>query len=214
MRVAEQGIAYNVFLCYTEKMDTGSNIVYENKRALREKIKEMAAGLPESYATAADKKICEAVINTAEYQRAETVFCFVGRKNEIDTKPILEDILRSGKRLCVPKCIAKGIMEARQITSLNDLSLVNFGLLEPRDSCELVLPSEIDFAVVPCVTCDLKGRRLGFGGGYYDRYLSAADFFSCMVCRHKLISEEIPTDSYDIIPDMLITEEFVLYGFL
>jgi len=193
---------------------TSINTIYENKRALREKITEKIAGLPESYATAADKKICEAVINTAEYQRAETVFCFVGRKNEIDTKPILEDILRSGKRLCVPKCVAKGIMEARQITSLDDLSLAKFGLLEPRDSCELVLPSEIYFAVVPCVTCDLSGRRLGFGGGYYDRYLSESGFFTCMVCRHKLISEEIPTDSYDIIPDMLITEEVIIKGFL
>ena len=184
-------------------------LISEQKRVLREKIIQKAAGLPESYTGSADRLICEAVIKTAEYQSAETVFCFVGRSGEIDTRPILEDALKSGKRLCVPKCVAKGIMEARRITGLDELFPAKFGLLEPKGLSEAVLPAEIEFAVVPCVTCNYSGHRLGFGGGFYDRYLSEAGFFTCMICRKELICDEIPIESHDFIPDMLITEDTV-----
>jgi len=184
--------------------------ISEKKRALREKIMQKVAALSESYTTASDKQICEAVLKTPEYQKAKTVFCYVGRKSEINTRPILEDVLQSGKRLCVPKCVAKGVMEARQITSFDDLVLAKFGLLEPLDDCALVLPSEIDFVVVPCAACNLSGHRLGFGGGFYDRYLKEADFFKCMICRQALICEEIPMEDHDLIPDMLITEERII----
>ena len=181
--------------------------ISEKKRALREEFTLKAAALPGSYTGPADKLICEAVIKTAEYQNAETVFCFIGRSSEIDTRPIIENALGSGKRLCVPKCVATGVMEARRITGFDELAPAKFGLLEPVDSCALVLPPEIDFAVVPCAACSPKGLRLGFGGGYYDRYLSGACFFTCVICRSELLCEEIPTESHDITPDMLITED-------
>jgi len=181
--------------------------ILKEKRELREKIIEKARCLPKGYTTEADKKICEAVIGLPEYQRANTVFCFVGRDAEIDTRPILEDVLRSGKRLCVPKCIAKSVMEARRIEGFEDLAPAKFGLLEPVDACETVLPSGIDFIVVPCATCNTSGCRLGFGGGYYDNYLSAAGAFTCMICRDELLCEEIPMESHDFIPNMLITEK-------
>ena len=180
--------------------------ISEKKRALRDEYIRKAAALPESYTGPTDKQICGAVIATGEYQRAETVFCFVGRSGEINTRPIIEDALRLGKRLCVPKCVANGVMEARRIKSLDELVPAKFGLLEPADFSETVLPFEIDFAVIPCVTCNFLGHRLGFGGGYYDRYLPEGGFFSCMICRRQLICEEIPMDDHDIIPTLLITE--------
>ena len=183
----------------------------EKKRVLREETALKVAALPKSYTASADKRICEAVIGTSEYQRAQTVFCFVGRDNEINTYPILIDALRSGKCICAPKCVADGLMEARQVTGLDDLALAKFGLMEPVDSCKVIMPSEIDFAVIPCLTCDIFGHRLGFGGGYYDRYLSNSTFFTCMICRRELIREKIPWESHDIIPDMLISEDHCKY---
>ena len=180
--------------------------IQQEKRALREELKYQNAVLPKSYTEQADKRICESVIRTAEYQKAKTVFCFVGRTYEIDTYPIIEDALQSGKRLCVPKCVDKGIMEARRIMSSDDLAKAKYGLLEPGLSCALILPAEIEFAVIPCVTCNYTGYRLGTGGGYYDRYLEGADFFTCMICREKLIREIIPQGDKDVIPLMLITE--------
>lgn len=181
--------------------------VSEKKRALREQTMEKAGRLPESYTAMADRQICEAVIGTPEYQSARTVFCFVGRDSEIDTRPILDDALQSGKILCVPKCIARGVMEARRITGYDDLALAKFGLLEPASRCDIVLPRDIDFVVVPCVTCNLFCERLGFGGGYYDTYLSASGFFTCMICRHELLFDEIPMEGHDVVPNMLITEK-------
>ena len=93
----------------------------ERKKALRQEIKAAAAALDEGYTKEADLEIFSLVAGLPEYEQAGTLFCFVGTSGEIDTAPILEDALRKGKRVGVPKCTARGIMEVREIWSLGDL---------------------------------------------------------------------------------------------
>lgn len=178
----------------------------EGKSKLREEVQRKAASLPPHYLNHSAEEICRTVLNLEEYKRAGAVFSFVGRPFEINTKPIIEDALMSGKILCAPKCIAKGVMDARQILDFDDLEEARLGLLEPKDSCKVILPSEIDFALIPCVSCDMSGHRLGFGGGYYDRYLRETHFFKCVICRQELILENVPWEAHDVIPDLLVTE--------
>ena len=87
----------------------------QQKTALRRRMKALAASLDPAYNAAASRRICRALTQQPAYQRAGTVFCFVGTAREIDTRPFLEQVLRDGKRLCVPLCTGKGVMEARQI---------------------------------------------------------------------------------------------------
>ena len=93
----------------------------EEKQQLRSVISRLEEKLSPSYKEKSDRAIAHRLLAMPEYQEAQTVFCFIGTAHEINTRPILEHILSSGKTLCVPLCTAPGIMEPRQITDLHQL---------------------------------------------------------------------------------------------
>ena len=105
----------------------------EEKQQLRAIVRRLEAALTPEYKAKSGRAIVRRLLAMPEYQEAQTVFCFVGTTCEIDTRPILEDILSAGKTLCVPRCTAPGHMEPRQITDLSQLSPGAYGILEPSD---------------------------------------------------------------------------------
>ena len=160
------------------------------KQQLRKTMHTLEARLPERYLAQADRKIAAQLLAMPEYQAADTVFCFVSTGREIDTHPILQAALEAGKTLCVPRCLGGGIMELRSIQSLN----------------ALVSTDTVDFAVLPCLTCNHLGQRLGRGGGYYDRFLASYRGGTVLLCRERLIREEIPVTSLDYPIPWVLTE--------
>ena len=178
----------------------------EEKQRLRSVMRRMERELPQRYKQSADHATAAHLVAIAEYQEASTVFCFVGTIHEIDTRPILADALATGKRLCVPLCVGKGIMELRQIHSLEELSTGAYGILEPPEESPVVCPDEVDLAILPCLTCNHLGQRLGQGGGYYDRFLSGYRGGTVLLCREKLIREEIPLEPHDYPVPWVLTE--------
>ena len=178
----------------------------EEKRALRATLRHLAEALPEGYRQKADRAIAAHLLAMPAYQEADTVFCFVGTGWEINTRPILADALATGKRLCVPLCTGPGTMELRQITSLDQLAPGAYHLPEPPADAPLVAVDEVDLAVVPCMGCNHLGHRLGRGGGYYDRFLSAYRSAAVLVCRERLIREEIPLEPHDLPIPWVLTE--------
>lgn len=178
----------------------------EEKKALRGNMRRLEDKLSQAYMHTADQAIMGHLAAMPEYQEAQTVFCFVGVRREIQTFPILENALAAGKTLCVPLCVAKGVMEPRQITDLNQLREGAYGLLEPPADAPLMDVDDIDFAILPCTTCNHQGQRLGKGGGYYDRFLSHYRGGTVMICREKLIREEIPVEPHDYPVPWVLTE--------
>ena len=143
-----------------------------------------------------------------EYQSAGCVFCYVSTEKEMDTFSVLQAILQSGKRLGVPKCMEKGIMNVYEIHSLQELHPGAYGILEPKEDPErLIQPGAIDFAFIPCISCDRSGRRLGHGGGYYDRYLEKTHCVKAVLCREELLVDEIPVEEHDLRMDLVISEK-------
>ena len=138
---------------------------------------------------------------------AQTVFAFVGSAREIDSTEFLTETLRQGQRLCVPLCTGPGIMELRRIASFDDLAPGAYGIPEPKADCPAVPLDEIDFAVIPCVSCDREGHRLGQGGGFYDRFLAAYRGPAYLVCRERLLRSEIPMEPHDAIIHWVVTEK-------
>ena len=116
------------------------------KSELRALIARQVAALPPDYCREADGAICRHVLDWEVYRQAKAVFCYVGTDREIDTRPILRDALDRGKVLAVPLCVAKGVMEARQIRSLENLVPGKYGILEPGPDCPLVAPEALDLA--------------------------------------------------------------------
>ena len=169
----------------------------EEKQKLRQTVRRLEAELPLSYQTNSSAAIAARLRSMPAYQAAETVFCFVGVGAEVDTRPLLKDALATGKRLCVPLCTGPGRMQ---------LVPGAYGIPAPLESCPAVPVDGVDFAVIPCLTCSHSGRRLGRGGGYYDRFLSQYRGGAVLLCRERLIREEIPVESHDLPVPWVLTE--------
>ena len=153
----------------------------EEKKQMRRMIRALERELPAAYKAQSSAGSARHLLAMPEYQAAVTVFCFVGTDREIDTTAILKDALSNRKRLCVPLCVGDGLMELRQITTL-------------------------DFAVLPCLSCSHGGHRLGQGGGFYDRFLARYRGGAVLVCREKLIREDIPLEPHDCPVPWVLTE--------
>lgn len=183
----------------------------EEKKQLRSLIKRKVASLSNAYCQQADAGICQRVRALDEYKKAKTIFAYVGRYDEINTKPLIMQALAEQKRVGVPLCIGKGFMEVREIRGLEDLQDGPYGIQEPRHDLPLLQPGDIDIAVIPCLTCNTKGERLGYGGGFYDRYLEKSSFLRVILCRQQIMVPTIPTDSHDIPMDVVISEVATIY---
>lgn len=177
------------------------------KKELRAVIAAEVAALSADYCEKADAAICEAVWESDLYRKAETMFCYIGTDREIDTRALLLRALRDGKRLALPLCTGKGIMEAREIRSLEDLVSGKFGIPAPGEHCPIVEPGEFDLVIVPCSTGNEKGQRLGYGGGFYDRYLGKTTCPRVLLCRKALAKSEIPVEEHDLVMDFFVSED-------
>ena len=167
----------------------------QEKQALRASIRQLAAGLSPRYRAAADRAIAAHVLSLPEYQSAGAVFCFVGAGREIDTRPILEQALADGKTLCVPLCTGPGTMELRAVRDLKELVPGAYGILEPPADSPALSPDQTDLAVIPCVTCSREGRRLGRGGGYYDRFRPTIGELRCWCAGSGCCARRSPSIS-------------------
>lgn len=183
-------------------------IIKERKKQLRKEVKEKLSLLKDENRLESDEKIITKALELQDFQNASCVFCYVSTGKEIDTMPLLKQLLKEGKRLGVPRCIAKGEMEVYEIRSLDELHTGAYGILEPEEDPERWIdPDEIDFAWIPCISCDREGRRLGHGGGYYDRYLEKTHCIKAALCREALMAETVPVGEFDQRMDFVLSEE-------
>ena len=158
-----------------------------------------------------NRRLSANILKLPEYINAEMVFTYVSVGREPDTRALIEDALKRGKRVCVPKCEKDGRMTARLIAALSDLAGVGaFGIPEPCEKSAVIRPEDIDFAVVPGMAFDPWGNRLGRGGGYYDRYLEGFGGITCGLCFDALTFAEIPADTHDVPVNIVVTESAVM----
>ena len=139
--------------------------VIEEKKALRTYIRQTERTLDPSYKAESSEAICRCVLALEEYRAAGTVFAFAGTVHEIDTSLLLKETLAAGKTLVLPRCAEGHALDLCVVTSMDELVPGMYGILEPKKSCALVTAADIDFAVVPCLSFDRKGRRLGQAAG-------------------------------------------------
>ena len=162
----------------------------------------MAAGLRER----ADRRIFDSVTSLSEYEDADTVFLYVSVRDEPDTIAIIEDARKRGKRVCIPRCASMGVMHAHEIQGMNDLQSGKYDIPEPKDGCPLLEPGEIDLIIVPCVCCSTDGFRLGYGGGFYDRWLEKCNAHTAVLCFEEMLVPAVPREPHDQKVDILISD--------
>ncbi len=155
-------------------------------------------------------RLTENLLATEEYKQAGTVFAFVGTEREIDTLPLLARMLADGKAVCLPITEDGERMSVREIRSTQGLVSGKFGILEPPQDAPEVEAEKVDLALVPCSVCDRAKRRIGKGGGYYDRWLASCRAYKAALCPSALVYARVPQFDHDVPMDMVVTEKKVL----
>ncbi|MBD7983155.1 5-formyltetrahydrofolate cyclo-ligase [Sporosarcina sp. Sa2YVA2] len=152
--------------------------------------------------------IMNQLIESDSFKKAKCVAVTISRYPEVDTRPIIKYAWQMGKRVAVPKCNARTReMDFRTINSFEDLETVYMDLLEPIESkTKSVRKDEIDLQIVPGVVFSKEGYRIGFGGGYYDRYLEQYKGDSVSLAFEIQMMNEVPVQSHDLPVDRIITE--------
>lgn len=153
--------------------------------------------------------IKDRVVATPEFIEAEVIGITLSRFPEVDTRLIIEAAWERGKKIVVPKCIAKTrTMDFRLITSFEDLETVYMDLLEPIVAKTTSIRKEdISLQIVPGVVFSDQGYRIGFGGGYYDRYMKYFQGEVLSLAFEIQTAKSVPVESHDIPVEKIITEK-------
>ena len=181
------------------------------KKLLRKEILDLRNATDAESCSLADARIQAQLEALSDYKSANTVFCYVSVGTEVSTINLIESMIASGKTVCVPLTKGRHTMFAHEIKSLDDLEEGAFGIPAPPAESPLVRPEDIDVVIMPCVTCDRSGVRLGYGGGYYDTYLTSNQKIARIVlCRENLLVDSLPFESHDLRVDIIVTDKEVV----
>ena len=119
-----------------------------------------------------DQAIYERLISMEQYRRAKTIVVYVSKELEVDTRRLMEKAWEDGKKVAAPRCVENTrLMNMHLITSMDDLQEGAYGILEPKESLPILEDTKNAVCIVPAFCNDYRGYRVGYGGGYYDRYL-------------------------------------------
>lgn len=178
------------------------------KSELRKAIREQKKKLSTLQIEEKSKKIFEKIMELPAFVKAERVYAYVSYNQEVSTFAFLEQVLQSKKVLLVPKVYGDR-MKFHVINSLNELSPGAYGIPEPSND---VLDSvNQGFMLLPGLAFDRQGHRLGYGGGYYDKYLCEHNRFVKVAAAYSFqLVEEVKCESQDIPVDIVATEEEVV----
>lgn len=155
--------------------------------------------------------IAQHLINAPLFQSVDTILTYVGSRNEeLDTRPIIQSALQAGKQVLVPLTRAAGRMEWSLLTDMTDLERTGLGLQEPRKESLVLCEEAAGLCIVPGLLFNENGHRIGFGGGYYDRYLPGHEGATVGLCPSDCYGHHFPVIAHDQPVDWIITEMAVI----
>lgn len=158
------------------------------------------------------KEVSKKLSSLKLYNDCDTILCYASLEDEISTDRIIANALKDGKIVALPYCIDnEGNMEFYLINSLDDLKIGTFGVREPDiNKCKKLSPNENALIIVPALCFDKRGYRIGYGKGYYDKYLQNHPLISVGLCYNSLVFNEIPSSEYDAPVNYIITESQII----
>ena len=178
-----------------------------NKKAdARKYYSEIRNGISGELRQQAEELIFHSFINSFYFNNFETILCYVSVKDEVDTKNIINFCLDKSKTVYIPKCIGKEMFFYR-IRNLSELTDGKFGIPTVNTECaDLLTDFSNALCIVPAFAFDKTGNRIGYGGGYYDRFLKKNKLCSLGLAFDLCISSKLPSEDYDEKVDAIITE--------
>lgn len=182
----------------------GETVVAE-KRALRARMKALRAGLSDR--AERDRRIFENLFSCPAFLRAESVFIYCSLEEEADTRRIIRELLARGKTVYLPRTEGREMFAVRYAGG--ELRRGNFGVSEPEGEES---PDKPEVCILPLLAADRQFHRLGYGGGYYDRYFSrkGKDIWKIGLCYDFQLAGEVPSEAHDVLLDALVTDARLL----
>ncbi len=185
----------------------------KSKNELRKKFRELRDRLPFSYRKGANGKIARNFLAVLkELPQVKRVGVYVKTGSEVNTIPIIEELLKLKKTVAAPNVVPKNILLRFRVLKhgLKDCIFGEYNILEPSSKCPLVPIQKIDLFLVPGIAFDLQGHRIGYGKGFYDRLLKKLPLaITVGLSYHKTFLKKLPHDSRDIPMEFVITEKGV-----
>ncbi|MBP1890091.1 5-formyltetrahydrofolate cyclo-ligase [Clostridium moniliforme] len=185
--------------------------IKELKKEIRKSIIGKRNKIKNKDKTSMDNKIIESFKKEDSYKKARGIFIYIGFGSEINTKVIIEDALKKGKEVYVPKVKGKEMLLIK-IDSLENLVTSSYGILEPIGDNNNFDVDKLDLLVMPGVAFDNSGNRIGYGGGYYDRFLekNKTNAEKIALAYEFQILNSINNEKHDVKVDKIITEERII----
>lgn len=178
-----------------------------DKKSIRKQLIEKRKEIPTEKKVIYDKEISKQIINSDYFKNAEQVLVFASAENEFDTRYIIERCRLLYKRVFYPICLDRdGNMEFLKVESVGDLQIGMYGIEEPKPTCKKYVPKENDIVIVPALSVDKNSYRIGYGKGYYDRFLKDFNGVSICPCYEEMVTDTLPTDENDIKINIVVTQ--------
>ena len=194
-------------------MKTEKETKKEEKKALRKEIKTLRAAHTDEEIHAMSLKVRDQVLTLPEYRDAEVIYAYVDCKHEVEPSDIIRAAWADGKRVAVPKVQGEN-MKFFYITSLEeDLEEGYYGIREPYEKhpADEAEDEQKGLMLMPGVAFDEAHHRIGYGGGFYDRFLEAHPGLSRVALAFEFqVKEQVPYEVFDICPEKIVTEKRII----
>jgi len=177
------------------------------RKSLRSFLLEKRDNTSFDFMKIASGKIQKRLKKINSYRDAQKIGVYYPIGSEILTQDIIQELLSDGKDVFLPKVIEKE-MEFRKIIDFSSLEKGSFDIMEPKEDCEI--DNDLDVVLVPTVGISPIGVRLGYGHGFYDRFLAKHKSVTISLTFEKQIVKKIPKSEHDIVIDWIITEDRII----
>ena len=180
--------------------------VLQEKKALRATCKELRLSIPSDEKAAADAAILYTVTAHSAFLDADLILCFFPVRGEVDLTPIAEIAKSHGISVAFPRCEGDE-MRFHTVTDLKELILDRFGIPAPRADAPIAIPTARTLCLLPGLAAGRDGTRLGYGGGFYDRFLATFEGVTLFPIYERLLFPTLPTEATDKTVTYLVTEK-------
>ena len=189
--------------------------IKSEKNRLRKKYTEIRQRITEDEKAELDERICSRILSLVSYRFADTLLLYSPIKSEVDITPIAVAAIKAGKRVAYPRCTPEGsLMDFHYVGSLDELLPDHYSIPEPSADApkfdkEKTHTKQSCLCLIPALIYDKSGYRIGYGKGYYDRYLQDFHGTKAGVIYDALIAESVPHGRFDLKVDFTVSEKGV-----
>ncbi|MDO4460413.1 MAG: 5-formyltetrahydrofolate cyclo-ligase [Clostridia bacterium] len=179
------------------------------KAEIRKEKLKLRRAMNSEQVSAFSEQICSKIRNTSEFSEAQNICLYSPINNEVDVMLLKQDIIKCGKNMWLPKVVGKEMIFIL-VDENTEFECGSFGIKEPKSGKILEKADNSFLVIMPGSVFTSDRKRIGYGGGYYDRFLSENSDCKKLAAAYEIqIADDIPSENHDIRPDKIITENSI-----